>query len=219
VGWFAVTGGPLHAAATLGPQSSTSTAEQAHPGTAITVELFLPLDQVTPVPDYVVVRIVVVIALLTIAVAVATYFLWPLPYKAYRRGRRRRWARRAGPIEQVAVAYAEFRDLAVDLGDQNGSEPPMHFIDRVMPDEEHTEFAWLVTRALWGDLPAGRSVAADAEMMSRSLRRRLSRGQPRAIRVTAALSRASLRDPYWPDIERAAPSSGRPAVSPAVATP
>ena len=67
-----------------------------------------------------------------------------------------------------------------------------------MDDEEHAELAWLVTRALWGDLARDlRDDDAEAgELLAASLRRRLFGAQSAGTRLTAATSRSSLRQPY-----------------------
>jgi hypothetical protein len=74
------------------------------------------------------------------------------------------------------------------------------FLDRFVEDPEHTELAWLTTRALWGDLrdEADETLASAGEELSRALRRRLSAAQPATMRFVAAVSRISLRHPYAP---------------------
>jgi hypothetical protein len=75
---------------------------------------------------------------------------------------------------------------------------PLEFLDAVQPDETHTELAWLVTRALWGDLVRDLRPedAHHASVMAHSVRRRLFAGQPIAMRLLAFGSRVSLREPY-----------------------
>jgi len=77
------------------------------------------------------------------------------------------------------------------------------FLDRFIEDEEHTEFAWLSTRVLWGDLQHDEDplLSTVAEELSRSLRRRLASTQPATVRAVALISRLSLRNPYAPDTD------------------
>jgi hypothetical protein len=78
------------------------------------------------------------------------------------------------------------------------SDTPLMFLDRVVPDEDHVELAWLVTRTLWGDLQEDLRPedASAAEELSRTLRKRLSQAHPWSLRMIAAVSRLSLRHPY-----------------------
>jgi hypothetical protein len=75
------------------------------------------------------------------------------------------------------------------------------YIDRFVPDDEHTELAWLTTRGLWGDLQDDLTDdhAAAAQELSRSLRRRLALTQPSTLRTVAVVSRLSLKHPFSPD--------------------
>ena len=104
------------------------------------------------------------------------------------------------------MEYGEFRDLATDLGVGDPYDTPLEFLRRVMDDDEHTQFAWLVTRALYGDLEftAGDGDVAAARAMGESLRRRLFRRQAFQTRALAVMSRASLIDPHsreMPNVE------------------
>ena len=127
---------------------------------------------------------------------------WPYPAKRLRSWQRRRWAMGTGIEARILSAYAEFRDRAYDLnvGDQRAA--PLEFLGHVTPDLEHEELAWLVTRALWGDLR--RDLKADdaeaAEEMALSVARRLAGAQTAVNRVLAGIARASLRSPYTYDI-------------------
>ena len=84
------------------------------------------------------------------------------------------------------------------------------FLERVIPDDEHAELAWLVTRSLWGDLRGHveEDDALAAEELARSLRRRLGQAQPSTLRFVAALSRLSVRHPYAPDLDAVARAIG-----------
>jgi hypothetical protein len=84
----------------------------------------------------------------------------------------------------------------LNLGDPY--DTALEFLGRVQHDREHTELAWLVTRALYGDLSdslADADVEAAREM-SGSLRRRVARAQPLQSRFLAAVGRTSLRRPH-----------------------
>jgi hypothetical protein len=118
------------------------------------------------------------------------------------RGRRRSAARTAGPRSRVALAYAEWRDLGTDYGYRHDTDTPLMYLDRFVEDPEHTEFAWLVTRCLWGDLQGSLTAehATMAEELSRALRRRLGQAHPAPVRAIAVVSRLSLRHPYAPEL-------------------
>jgi hypothetical protein len=129
---------------------------------------------------------------------VLLYLGLPWVQRTRRSARRRRWAAAHGPREMIAAEYAEFRDLATDLGVGDPLDTPLEYLHRLVADDEHTQFAWLVARALYGDLEHCAS-AADVEAaqeLGDSLRRRLFRAQPFQTRVLAILSRSSLIDPY-----------------------
>jgi transglutaminase-like putative cysteine protease len=132
------------------------------------------------------------------------YSTYPALRKARIRSRRRNAAVDLGARARIALAYAEFRDVATDYGFAHPSDTPLMFLERFIDDDEHTELAWLVTRVLWGDLQddASLELAAAAEELSRSLRRRLGGAQPATVRFVAAVSRLSLRDPFAPDLNR-----------------
>ena len=77
-----------------------------------------------------------------------------------------------------------------------------HGFDRFVEDPEHTELAWLVTRALWGDLQDSLTpeLATMGEELSRALRRRLAGAHPAPVRAIGVVSRLSLRHPYAPEL-------------------
>ncbi|MHB8509868.1 MAG: transglutaminase-like domain-containing protein, partial [Candidatus Dormibacteria bacterium] len=204
LGWFPVTGAPLHAKASSGGKNVQNTDQNVLPSDDIAVNLFIPIDQVTPSLLYEQIRPVVLAVVLALAMIGLVYALWPAAYKAYRRWRRRNWALGTGRRARIAVTYAEFRELAIDLGDDHYAETPLSFLKHLVEDPEHTEFAWMVTRLLWGDL-VGQATDDDvhaAEEMSRSLRRRMARAQPASVRFLAIISRLSLRHPYAVGLEK-----------------
>ena len=127
-----------------------------------------------------------------------------LPYgqKSLRRARRQSWAREQGPMAQVAVEYCELRDLATDLGIGDPYATPIEFLNFVVEDDEHAEFAWLVTKSLYGELRDDTSASdvAAARELGDSLRRRLFRAQPLQTRVLSYLTRLSLQQPYSKEV-------------------
>lgn len=212
--WLPVIGTPRKAEPTVGDQSRVQTDPSIQPSNDVAAQLYLPLF--VP-PESVLAQQVGVVVLLLLPVVgfvALVYFLWPLARKWRRRARYREAARIAGPRARVAVAYAEWRDFATDLGFGYPAETPLTFLERFVDDEEHMELAWLTTRALWGDLrdQAPPEVAAAAEELSRSLRRRLASTQPATLRAVALISRLSLRRPFLDDLE-AFQSAERPEKS------
>lgn len=140
-------------------------------------------------------------------------WMWyPAVLKVLRRGRRRRWAAERGLRERIAVAYCDLRDVANDMGVGHPTRTPIQFLDAVAPDREHRELAWLVTRALWGDLARDLRIedAETAEDLARSVRKRLARGQSPVLRVLAGISRVSLKDPYSNEIPNLWPRRRHP---------
>jgi hypothetical protein len=92
----------------------------------------------------------------------------------------------------------EWRDHALDFGYDFPSDTPLRFTTRFVPDDDHTEFAWLVTRGLWGDLQNAITpeLARRANEYSSRLRTRLSQAHPITVRAVALFSRRSLRAGY-----------------------
>ncbi|GAC1328620.1 MAG: hypothetical protein NVSMB17_04250 [Candidatus Dormibacteria bacterium] len=200
-GWVPIVGVPPHAKPSL-TQDQNKPNPNIQPSDELGLVVYVPLRVHTYLLFYEVARYYLALALPAIAALVLLVAGHPWVLKLIRRGRRRRWAERRGPQARVAVAYAEFRDTARDLALGGTSASPLAFLRHVDPDPEHTELAWLVTRALWGDLRRGleEADAEAAERMSRSLRRRLFGAQPAGTRLLALLTRASLQDPYDPDL-------------------
>lgn len=202
-GWLPVIGTPRKAQPSVGNEGQQQFDPTIQPSNEVAVELHLPV--LTPPESifYEQLRNVLLVVLPLILLAVLLYVLWPAYRKARIRSKRRAAAERSGPRARIALAYSEWRDFATDFGYDFGTDTPLMFLDRFVDDDEHTELAWLTTRALWGDLQRVLSVehAAVAEELSRSLRRRLAQAQPITVRVVAALSRLSLRHPYAPETD------------------
>ena len=203
-GWIPVLGQPKHAQASV---NSNPSLQQLHqgvlPSTNIAVPLFLPAV-VPPQSDTTgPILTTVLLVLAALAVAGLAWLLYPVMAKALARSRQRATARAEGPRARVAQAYSEWRDLLTDYGYLHPSDTPIMLLDRFPADEDHAELAWLVTRALWGDLQDGLdvAVATDAEELSATLRRRLAQAHPITVRGVAGLSRLSLRHPHAVDDE------------------
>jgi hypothetical protein len=127
---------------------------------------------------------------------------YPAALKALRSRKRARWALARGSTARVAVAYAELRDRAHDLNAGDVHATPLEFVELIDDDDEHLELAWLVTRALWGDLRRDLRLedVEAAEEMAASVRRRLTREQTGLNRFLALVARTSLRDPYSTEV-------------------
>jgi hypothetical protein len=200
-GWVAVIGVPRRA------QSSLDTSQQNNrpkvlPSNQLTLQVFVPVLNRDPQLLYQVVRYWASRLVPTVLGLVLLWRLVPLLERGIRTRRRRRWALAHGPAGRVAVAYAAWRDAARDFGFDDGTASPLEFLADVEEDVEHTELAWLTTRALWGDLQRDLRVddAVAAEELSRSLRRRLRRAQSPFAQAGAMTGRASLRAPYDPGL-------------------
>jgi hypothetical protein len=134
-------------------------------------------------------------------IAAAVFLLWfcyPAALKLLRTRRRRRWALQQGLAQRIAVAYAEYRDRCRDLAVGDPNATPVRFLRDFADDAEHSELAWLVARALWGDLRRDlrREDVEAAERLAASVCRRVSRAQPLLTRGLATVARTSLRHPY-----------------------
>lgn len=195
--WVPVIGTPLQAKSSL-----SSDPQQFNPQVLasddLAVRVHIPIALERGALLFAQVRRILLVLVPAIALILAAYYTWPAVWKAVLRNRRRNWADSAGPAARISVAYAEWRDTATDFGYRFDSDTPLMFLDRIVEDEEHTEFAWLVTRTLWGDLRGNIDVedAVAAEELSKSLRRRLGQAHPYTLRSIAAVSRLSLRHQF-----------------------
>lgn len=203
--WIPVIGTPRKAKPTVsGDPSQQQVNEQILPSNEIAVQVYVPV--VTPPASILAQQITrsMLIAAVISSILGLLYVLFPLVRKSVLRSRRRAAARRLSPRARIALAYSEWRDLATDYGYGHGTDTPLGFLDRFVDDEEHRQFAWLVTRTQWGDLQDSNDehLALTAEELSRALRRRLAQAHPATVRIIASLSRLSLRDPYAPQVHR-----------------
>ncbi len=217
--WVPVVGTPKKAKPSVSSDPNTQqTDPNILPSDDVTIQVFLPV--ITP-PESVfgeqllrglLVGLPIVLFLLLI------YSTYPAARKSRIRSRRRRGAQELGPRARIALAYAEFRDVATDYGFSHPTDTPLMYVERFIEDDEHTELAWLVTRVLWGDLQhdASLELAVAADELSRSLKRRVGSAQPATVRFVAAVSRLSLRNPFAPDLN--ASLSGNTKEEPEYAT-
>lgn len=196
-GWVPIVGTPPRARAALNDNQKNED-PRVQPTDELALVIYAPVRTSTIQLLYVAVRYWLARVLPVLALAVLVVAFYPGLLKRLRRMRRRRWAAQWGPREQVAAAYAEFRDVANDLNVGDPSTTPLEFLRDLASDPEHRELAWLVTRVLWGDLcrdPRPDDAEAAREMAV-SLTRRVRRTQPFISRLIAVGSRVSLRNPY-----------------------
>lgn len=195
LGWVPLIGQPLHAEASLANQKP---AQHILPSRQLALAVYVPIRLADTEQLYKLVRWWASVLAPYVAAVILSWTFWPVLVKAARRWRRARWGRRRGAVARVLVAYAGLRDVATDLRIGSPADLPLDFLDRVAPDEEHEELAWLVTRALWGDLSRDLRIedAEAAERMASSVTRRMVAAQSATNRLTALASRTSLRDPY-----------------------
>lgn len=198
-GWTPILGKPPKAQASLDDQKKNDDKEVLSNG-LITAQIYIPIKQQGLSLLYTLVQFWLVRVAIVGAGVLFFWILLPGMVKTFRRLQRGRWARRLGPRERVAVAYAEIRDRAIDFNIGHPTLTPLEFLDVLEPDDEHTQLAWLVTRGLWGDLQRDlrEEDVESAETLARSLFRRLVNAQPFLTRVVAFGSRVSLREP-WSD--------------------
>ncbi len=203
--WLPVVGTPRKAKPTVGSDpGQQQTNPNILPSDEVQVNVFLPLVQEpASVLGKQLLRLIVLALPVVAALLLFFYVIFPLARKGSARSRRRAAAVNVGPRARVALAYAEWRDVATDFGFGYPTDTPLMYLDRFIDDAEHTELAWLTTRVLWGDLQETVSLelAVAAEELSRSLRRRLSNAQPSTVRFVASVSRLSLKDPFAPDLD------------------
>jgi hypothetical protein len=196
-GWVPIVGVPPKAQASL-DNDAKNKQEQVRPSEDLSLQIYLPVQNPNPLLFFEIARYWLFAALPFLVVLGAAVAATPWFLKLERRRRRRAWAASRGPGARLAAAYAEFRDLAADFNVGDPAATPLEFLGLVVDDDEHAELAWLVTRGLYGDLARDLRVddADAAEVMSASLRRRLTGAQRGVSRVTAAVSKSSLRAPY-----------------------
>lgn len=200
-GWLPVTGLPQKAKANSSNTNANKN-DNVKPSDAFGAQIALP-ELTPPASNFTkVLRLVVILVVALAILGYLAYLVTPALRKARVRSKRRARARELGPKARIALAYAEFRDLDTDLGYGFEADTPLAHLSRFAEDEEHKQLAWLVTRALWGDLrdEVTPTMASQAEELSKALRQRLSQAHPATMRFIAIFSRASLRSPYAPEL-------------------
>ncbi|MGH2808315.1 MAG: transglutaminase domain-containing protein, partial [Actinomycetota bacterium] len=201
VGWVSIVGKPPRA------KPSTSLDEKNEdpeilPSDELALVVHVPVKLASLRLLYEVVRFYVLLALPWVAAVLLSLVFYPGAVKLLRRFLRRYWASKHGVAGRILVTYCEFRDRMRDLSAAHPEATPLEFTNAIDPDEEHWELAWLVTRALWGDLRRDLRTedAEAAEDLALSVTRRASRAQRPTTRTLAVASRRSLWDPYSREI-------------------
>jgi hypothetical protein len=200
-GWIPIVTEPPRAKATLDNEDARFNAT-IEAGSDVAVQIYVPVKVRSFRALYQQVRDVLQTLLPLILLAVAARLALPYVQKSLRRARRQRWGREHGPAAQIAVEYCELRDLATDLGVGDPYATPIEFLNFVVEDDEHEEFAWLVTKALYGELyqESGPADVNAARQLADSLRARLTKAQPLQTRVLSYLTRLSLQQPYSTEV-------------------
>jgi hypothetical protein len=195
-GWLPLLDIPPQAQADL--ENKDKNDERIMPSDEVAAQVYVPVELANPRLLFEQVRAVLYNVAPFAAALLAAVLLAPMLAKTVRRQRRERWADPIGPRARVAVAYAEFRDVATDLSLGDPFATAIEFLDHIQEDGEHRELAWVFTRSLYGDLAyeATEEDAKLAEEMSSSLVRRMRGAQPLQVRAVGALSRASLQRPF-----------------------
>jgi hypothetical protein len=207
VGWVSIVGRPAQAVTpTSLDEHQHSSGVRGNGQLALVVRVPVELSSLRALYDDVRFYTLATVPWLLLLAAVVVFY--PAGWKLERRRRRRRWAATRPPAARLLVAYAEMRDRLRDVDGHAANATPLEFCSAVAPDDEHWELAWLVTRALWGDLARDLRLedVLAGEEMARSVRRRVLRAQRLATRVASVASRASLRDPWTDDVPNAWPS-------------
>jgi hypothetical protein len=196
-GWVPLIGNPPRAQSSLKPDKN-AVSLKIPVSTNVAVQIYIPVEIQDLRLLYERIRHILFRVLPIVAGLFILYLLAPAVRRLQRRRKRRAWASQQGPRGEIAVEYAELRDALSDLNIGDAYDTPLEFLDRIAPDDELTELAWLVTRCTYGDMML--TVTDDdseaARDMARSCRKRISQAQPFQSRALAFLSRASLRDPY-----------------------
>lgn len=200
-GWVPLVGAPKQAQASLDDHNDRYDPNVV-PSSDVAVEVYLPFKLEDLTQLYQRIRNAIYMWSPLLLAMGLLWISWPFAGKTHRRSKRRRWAARIGPRAQVAVEYAELRDLATDLNVADVYSTPLEYLYEVRDDPEHAEMSWLVARSLYGDLKGTCSdrEALAAEEMGASLRRRLRQAQPVLTQLSAAISRASISQPYTSEV-------------------
>ena len=201
-GWVPLVGTPKQAEASLDTDPNDRFDPNVVPSDDIAVEIYLPFKLEDLTQLYERIRNEIYFWSPMLLAAALVWVSWPFAGKLHRRAKRRRWAATIGPRAQVAVEYAELRDLATDLNIADIYSTPLEYLYEVRDDDEHGEMSWLVARSLYGDLKrtCSEREARAAEDLGASIRRRLRQAQPVLTQISAAISRASITQPYTREV-------------------
>ena len=197
-GWIPIITQPPKAKASLDNDATAKFDPAIQAGSDVAVQVYIPVKVKTLVQLYQQVRRVLAAVLPIVVLLLGLYLATPWMLKTWRRAKRRRWAEEIGPEAVIAVEYCELRDLATDLGIGDPYATPIEYLDFVAEDEEHEEMAWLVTKALYGEM-RGECRAEDASAareLGDSIRQRLMKAQPLQSRALAMITKLSLQQPY-----------------------
>jgi transglutaminase-like putative cysteine protease len=201
-GWVVLVGAPAQAQTDLETDPNQRFDPNVVASDDVAVEIFLAfeIDDLTQLYERI--RDQIIRWLPLVLGLAAAWVMWPAFAKVHRRAKRRRWAEGIGPRAQVAVEYADLRDYATDLNIADIYSTPLEYLYEVKDDVEHAELSWLVARSLYGDLKETVAIeqVRDAEAMAASLRRRLRQAQPVLSQLGAMISRASITQPYSPEV-------------------
>lgn len=209
-GWVPIVGTPPRAKASLSDAEKNKD-PRVVPTDELGLIVYVPVELRTIQQLYEVVRYAATIVVPILLAIISLLAGYPALLKLLRTARRRRWAAAGGGRHRIAVAYAELRDRARDLNIGDPAATPLELLAAIADDEEHAELAWLVTRALWGDLRRDLRIedVEAAESMARSVTRRLQREQTALNRLLAAIARTSLRSPWSSEIPNVWLPAGR----------
>ncbi|MDQ1397165.1 MAG: hypothetical protein QOG64_2424 [Acidimicrobiaceae bacterium] len=201
-GWIPIITTPPKAKASLDNDKNVKFNPTIQAGSDVAVQVYIPVKVKSLVLLYQQVRTIVIGLLPFALLLLAAYISLPWFQKTWRRTKRRRWAATLGPEATIAVEYADFRDTATDLGIGDAYATPIEYLDQVVEDDEHQELAWLVTKALYGELRGCCTVedVTAARELTASLRQRLAKAQPLQTRILAMFTRLSLEEPYTTEV-------------------
>ncbi|HXA43104.1 MAG TPA: transglutaminase domain-containing protein [Candidatus Solibacter sp.] len=205
-GWIAIVGVPPKAKPSTSPQPKNEQNIKSSDELALIV--YIPVESTNPLQLFEYVRFYIALVAPWVAALVLLAICYPVGLKLLRSLLRRRWARRHGYPGRIAVAYAEFRDVARDLTIGDPAATPVEFLQFIVDDREHEELAWLVSRGLWGDLRRDlrEEDAEAAERLAASVAGRIRQAQSGLNVVMAAIARTSLKEPYTNEVPNTWPN-------------
>ncbi len=201
-GWVPLIGSPPRAKTDLDPDPNAKYDPTILPSDDVSLDLYIAVERDDLQELYQRLRDLLTIYGPIALAGLVAYLLYPAALKRWRTRKRTRWATGLGPRVRIAVSYAEMRDWATDLNAGDPRATALEYYTMVVDDAEHRELAWLVTRAMVGDLADSVS-DADAEYAANaagSVAKRLGQAQTMQARIGAAFARASVREPYTAEV-------------------